>query len=159
MLYHGSKIAGIKTLKPFPHNAVDGESVVFATYDIRFALAMIHGNGDELAIGYFEDLKTKEKQMYIDELIPNAFQLLEKPGVIYTLDDTGFAHDNRLCQEELISKTETNIISEKYIDNIFTELQKFDINFVKYDKVLEEMNNRGKDPKYADILHKENRFD
>ena len=41
-LYHGSTKADIKILKPFPHNAVSGEAVVFGTSDKRFALAMIH---------------------------------------------------------------------------------------------------------------------
>lgn len=158
MLYHGSKKSGIKTLKPFPHNGVDGESVVFATPDIRFAMAMIHGTGDELAVGYFVDQETHKEEMYIDELTPNALQILSAPGILYTLDDAGFVADPRLSHLELISKMEVPVVSEKYVDNILDELKKFNINFVQYDQVLGEMNKRGKDPKGAAIPYKANRF-
>ncbi len=157
-LYHGSKIAGIKTLKPFPHKGVNGESVVFATPDIRFAMAMIHGTGDELAVGYFVDQDTHQEEMYIDELVPNAFQLLAAPGIVYTIEDSGFVSDQRLSHLELVSRAETKVLSEKKIDNILAELKKFDINFVEYDHVLDEMKKRGKDPKGATVQYKEDRF-
>ncbi len=158
MLYHGSKTPGIKNLKPFPHNGVDGESVVFATPDMRFALAMIHGTGNELAVGYFVDQETHKEQMYIDELAPNAFGLLENVGILYTLEDTGFVSDSRLSHLELISKTETPVISEKLYPNILEELKKHDIHFIKYENVLTEMKKRGKDPKGAEVGYKEDRF-
>lgn len=158
MLYHGSKKSGIKTLKPFPHNGVDGESVVFATSDICFAMAMIHGTGDELAVGYFVDQETHKEEMYIDELTPNALQILSAPGILYTLDDKGFVPDTRLSHLELISKAEVPVTSEKYVYNILEELKKFDINFVPYDQVLDEMKKRGKDPKKATVQYKADRF-
>lgn len=157
-LYHGSKTAGIESLKPFPHNGVDGESVVFATPDIRFALAMIHGTGDELAVGYFVDQETHKEEMYVDELVPNAFNLLEAPGILYTLEDTGFVPDARLSHLELISKSETPVVSETSYSNILAELKKHNINFVGYENVLAEMKKRGKDPMEATIPYKSDRF-
>lgn len=158
MLYHGSKIAGIKTLKPSPHNGVDGEAVVFATSDIRFAMAMIHGTGDELAVGYFVDQKTHKEEMYIDELVPNAFKLLESSGTIYTLEDTGFVPDPRLSHLELVSKSETPTLSEVQCENIFAELKKHEINFISYANVLTEMQKRGKNPKGSIVPYKTDRF-
>lgn len=158
MLYHGSKTAGIKTLKPFPHNGVDGELVVFATPDIRFALAMIHGTGNELAVGYFVDQETHKEEMYIDELVPGAFDLLKAPGIIYTIEDHGFNSDSRLSHLELVSKTETPVISEKHIPDILAELKKHDIHFVSYKNVLDEMKRRGLNPENPDLPHKPDRF-
>ncbi len=123
-------------LKPFPHNGVDGEPVVFATPDILFALAMIHGTGNELAVGYFVDLETRKEEMYIDELMP----------------------DVRLIRSELISKSVTPVISETSYPSILAELKKYNINFVGYENVLIEMQKRGKDPKKATILYKSDRF-
>lgn len=126
MLYHGSKTSNIKTLTPFPHTIVDNEEVVFATDDIRFAFAMIHGTSKEIDVGYIND------QMYIKENIPNAFNIISQPGIIYTLEDSGFIHDNRLTRKELISKNETKVIDEKYYKNILEELKKFDIEFMVF---------------------------
>ena len=67
-LYHGSRVPDLKDLTPMPHGVVGERSVVFATPDIRFALAMIHGVGDEIRVGYFVDTKTQEEEMYIAEL-------------------------------------------------------------------------------------------
>ncbi len=125
MLYHGSKTPNIKTLTPFPHTIVNNEKVVFATEDIRFALAMIHGTSKEIDVGYIND------KMYIKENIPNAFNIISQPGIIYTLEDSGFMHDNRLTKQELISKNEAKVMNEKYYENIFDELKKFDIEFIK----------------------------
>ncbi len=158
MLYHGSKTAGIEVVKPFPHNGVDGESVVFATSDSRFALAMIHGTGNQLAVGYFTDRESRKEEMYIDELVPGAFMLLEEPGILYTLEDTGFVSDPRLGHRELISKCETPVISESPHSNILTELKKHDIRFVSYENVPIEMEKRGRDPKKAVISYKPDRF-
>lgn len=80
ILYHGSKVAGIKILKPFSHNAIGGEVAVFATTDKKFAMAMIHGTGNELAVGYFVDQQTHKERMYIDELRPGKLDLLNAPG-------------------------------------------------------------------------------
>ncbi len=158
MLYHGSKIKGLKILTPFPHNGVNGESVVFASTDIRFALAMIHGTGDELAVGYFVNQETHHEHMYIDELVPHAFELLKAPGTLYELEDSGFIGDSQLSHVELISKKETKVISEKYIENIFDALKKFDISFVNYEEVLDAMKLRKKDPQGPQNKYKQNRF-
>lgn len=157
-LYHGSKVANLKALKPFPHNGVNGSSVVFATPDVRFALAMIHGTGDELAVGYFVDQESHKEEMYIDELVPHAFNLLKSPGVLYEVSDSGFVTDPDLSHLELISKKETEVVSEKYIPDVLEELRKYEINFVVYEKVLDEMKNRNKDPKNAQIEYGEDRF-
>jgi len=96
--------------------------------------------------------------MYIDELVPNAFKLLEAPGTLYTLKDTGFVPDARLSHLELISRRETPILSETYCPNILTELKKHEINFISYENVLSEMQKRGKDPNKASIPYKPDRF-
>jgi len=130
MLYHGSKTSHITKLKPSSHSLINNESVVFATNDIRFALAMIHGTSKEVDVGHIVNQDTGEEKMYMKEMIPNAFDIILKPGILYTLEDSGFINDIRLSRSELISKKETNVLEEKYHENIFEELKKFDINFI-----------------------------
>src|SRR5689334_7082022 len=103
MLYHGTTTEGLKTLKPFPHPAVNGESCVFATSDIRFALAMIYASSNELAVGYYVDQENGAVEMHIDELVPDSLDLLSAPGIIYEVADIGFISDSRLSRVELIS--------------------------------------------------------
>lgn len=132
MLYHGSKITGMKTLKRFPHQLLGGSEVVFATPDIRFALAMIQGTGKELGVGYFVNKDTGEEQMYLEELSPHAFDLLKTSGTLYTVDENGFVSDSRISHIERISPTEVSVVSEQHIPNIFDELQKYNITFLPY---------------------------
>jgi hypothetical protein len=47
-------------------------------------------------------------------MIPNAFDIISKPGTLYILEDSGFINDIRLSRSQLISKKETIIIEEKY---------------------------------------------
>ena len=135
ILYHGSRISGLKVLKPRPHNVVKGRSVVFATPDIRFALAMIYGTGDELAVGYFEDAKTREEEMVINELQSGRLQLLNAPGYLYEVEGAGFYYDSALCHVELIKDTEANILKEIEIPNVLDELKKYSITITKYKDV------------------------
>ena len=130
MLYHGSKTPNIKTLSPFPHSIVHNEKVVFATNDLRFALAMIHGTSKEIDVGHEVNTETGEDKMYMKELTPNAFNMISKPGILYTLEDSGFINDPRLSRSEMISKNEAKIIDEKYFENILEELKKYDIDFI-----------------------------
>lgn len=124
ILYHGSRIGGIQCLEPFPSTLVGGESVVFATTDRYFALAMIHGTGSEIGVGYSIDIRTDEREMCIQELQPGNFSLLHAPGFLYEVDGDCFVSDHRLCSVEFITCAVVPIIKEIYIENIFLELKK-----------------------------------
>lgn len=159
-LYHGTTQAGIKMLKPFPHNAINGEPVVFATSDRRFALAMIYGTGNELAVGYFVDRETHKEEMYIDELREGKLSLLNAPGILYEVAGENFVSDPRLSHVEFVSKVETPVINEIHIENILEELKKdASLTIVPYEEVLEAMKKRGKDPTGPIIKHEANRFE
>jgi len=146
ILYHGSQTPGLRILKPNPHNAVNKRTVVFATYDIRFALAMMYGTGDELAVGYFVNTETHEEEMYIDELQPNKLKLLEAPGYLYGVSAEGFYQDPALSHVELVKDTEAEIIHTTKIENILGELKKYKISIIKYEDVPTAMKQRGKEP-------------
>lgn len=138
-LYHGTTRTGIKILKPFPHNVIDGESVVFATSDRRFALAMIHGTGNELAVGYFIDQETHKEEMYINELQEGALALLNASGVLYEIVGENFIADPRLSHVEFVSKVETPVMREMYVENILEELKKDAYpTIVPYEEVLDK---------------------
>ena len=144
-LYHGSQTPNLKILKPNPHNAVNKRSVVFATSDVRFALAMMYGTGDELAVGYFINTETREEEMYIDELQPNKLQLLEAPGYLYEVSSEGFYQDPALSHVELVKDSEIKVIRMTKIENILNELKKYKISIVRYDNVPDAMKQREKE--------------
>ena len=136
MLYHGSKINGLHQLEPRAHGAVDGEKVVFATPDRFFALSMIHGTGNQLALDYTDD------GVFLDEIESDALQLLNQSGYLYTLKDSGFIQDNRLIPQEVISYKPTDIVHKEYIPNILEALADEGITLVPYDEVPTSMKSR-----------------
>ncbi len=145
-LYHGSKIANLKVLEP-GRSALFSDKVVFATPDIRFALAMIHGSGHELAVGYFGKTRPGEKEMYIDELQPNKLELLNQPGYLYEVDAVTFGgREKHLSHAERISKKPVKVLRAIHIDNVLAELKKYEINIVGYDNVSEALGKRQKNP-------------
>lgn len=158
ILYHGSRTANLKVLKPNAHNAVGERSVVFATPDVRFALAMIYGTGDELAVGYFVDTETGNEEMYIHELQPGKLKLLDAPGHLYEVNAEGFYKDPALSRVEFVKNTATEVIRVKYVENVFDELKKYDISIVEYENVPEDMRRHGKDPENPEKRHGPDRF-
>lgn len=133
-LYHGSKTAGIKILRPQKSNLLAHE-VVFATPDIRFALAMIHGTGESIDIGYFSSSKTKKKQMYINELQPGSLHLLQQAGSLYLVAAAGFVATKHLTHSERIKFDPVKVQEELRIANILHELTQYDIDIVEYHDV------------------------
>ena len=97
-LYHGSKVQNLKVLKPSSHNVVGKQKVVFASPDEKFAVAMIYGTGNELAVGYHINTKTNHKEFYIDELKPGKLTLLTQPGSLYLIQDQSFQSHPDLMQ-------------------------------------------------------------
>lgn len=135
IVYHGSHTPNLKVLKPNPHNAVHKRSVVFATSDIRFALAMMYGIGDELAVGYFVNTETHEEEMYIDELQSDTLKLLEAPGYLYEVSAEGFYQDPALSHVELVKDMEAEVTKMARIENILDALKKHTISIIKYEGV------------------------
>lgn len=158
VLYHGSQTPNLRFLKPKPHNAVNRRSVVFATSDIRFALAMISGTGDELAVGYFVHPKTHEEEMYVDELQPGKLKLLQEPGYLYEVSAEGFYQDSKLSHVEFVKDTKAKVLKMIKIKNTIQELKKYKVALVKYADVPEAMKRRQKDPRKPKQVYASNRF-
>lgn len=159
ILYHGSQTPNLKALKPKPHNAVNGRSVVFATSDIRFALAMTYGTGNELAVGYFINPKTREEEMYIDELQPGKLQLLNASGYLYEVGTEGFYQNPDLSHIEFVKDAEARVMKVTKIKNILEELMKYEISIVKYEDVPMTMKQRGRNLNKPKQVHASNRFE
>lgn len=158
ILYHGSRVPDLTTLVPSPHNAVGKRSVVFATPDARFALAMIHGTGDELAVGSFVDAETGSEEMYIHELRPGALKLLDAPGYLYEVDAEGFRKDPALSHAERIKDAPAEVIGARRVESVLKELERHDIAIVRYEDVPEAMRRLGKEPKGPERPHGPERF-
>lgn len=158
-LYHGSKIGGIKYLKPHKYGIVDNKNVVFATDDIRFALAMIYGTGDEIAVGYFVNQDTREEEMYIDELQKGKLKLLDNKGFVYEVESAGFVKDDRLSHVEYINENnEVKVLNEVFVPNILNEIKKYKISIVEYKGVLKEIEKRGRQKENPRIKYEDDRF-
>lgn len=158
MLYHASRKSGLKIIKPYKHNAVDGESVVFATTDERFALAMSHGSGFVLASSYAINSETGQREFYVDEIEKGALDLLNNSASVYILDTKGFKQDLRLKKTELISTNEAKVLKEVRIDNVLERLKELGAHLISYEDVPESMNNRGDDPDGGFEEYDEDRF-
>ena len=157
-LYHGSKHANLTVIKPSRHNAVAGKAVVFASPDIRFALSMIFGTGEQIAVGYTINAKTGEEEMYLDELQPNAFELLNAPGYLYEVSADGFYQNKRLMSAEMIRDKETKVVRVTEIENVLLEIKKYNISITKYDDVPEAMRSRNKNIDQPEQPHTPDRF-
>ena len=158
-LYHGSKVKGLTVLKPSPHPAVHSRAVVFATTDIRFALAMIYGTGDELAVGYVVNQSTGEEEMYIDELQEGSASLLDTAGYVYEVAATGFFQEPQLSHVEYIKEGEGKVISVTVIENILQELDAvYGIRVTRYRDVPAAMESRGLSIANPKKPHADDRF-
>jgi hypothetical protein len=132
MLYHGSKTPDLKILKPFARKEISGRSCVFACNDKRFALAMIYGNDADFSVGYIVDEKTVAETMYMTEVRKDGFSVLDAPGFLYEVEDTGFMPDPHLSHREFICPNEVPILRETPIKNVMEELKKSDIVFTSF---------------------------
>ena len=143
LLYHGSSLAGIKVLEPQATDLFTGK-VVFASPDIRFALAMIYGSDQELGVGYFSNSKTDSLRMYIDELQPAKLELLNRSGYLYHLEASDdFKASDKLWHVELVSHQPQPVLKQVKIANVLAELAKYDLDIVGYDDVLAALEKRG----------------
>ena len=132
MLYHGSTKPGLKMLKPFPRKEMGDKPFVFASDDRRFALAMIHGTNADFSVGYMVSESTRSETMYMREEREGGFTILNDPGFLYEVENTGFTQDQRLSHREFISPNEAPVIKETPIANVLNELKKSDILFTPF---------------------------
>ena len=133
-LYHGSVVGGLKVLKPHSHQLFE-RKVVFASSSLSFALAMIHGTDQQLAVG-FRGKKPGLKDMFIDELQPGKLALLNLPGFLYYLPAQSFTRHQKLCMAEYISQLSVPVAASVAIADILSVLkQDKDLAIVAYDQV------------------------
>ncbi len=157
-LYHGSKIGGITTLKPSQYPGVSKKPVVFATSDIRFALTMIYGTGNDFAVGYIVNRANGKEEMYIDEIKQGSVALLDAPGYIYEVDSAGFRRLPVLAHVEYVKYSETPVISATAVHSVLDELQNHGITVTLYRDVPGAMKKRGMDMAIPDMPHSKERF-
>ncbi len=152
-VYHGSRVGNIQTFKPTPHKAVDGRGVVFATADKRYAIAMIYGTGDELAVSFSDN-----GEMYVDKLQEGKLALLNNAGFLYELDGSYFEESPEKLEGELVSYSEVPTLKEEKIENIRQSLVSLGVHLVPYDQVPQSMQERNKNPLAPEIKHEKGRF-
>ena len=159
ILYHGSKTSGIKKLKPSLPKALRGSKrLIFATSDRAYALSMIHGTGDELAVMYAVNADTRKIEMFIDELEPGKLDLLSQEGYLYEVESKYFKESPEKLEGEFVSYNPVPVVKENKIDNVLGELKRTGVNLVKYDDVPESMGKRGRDVQKPEIEHPKDRF-
>ena len=159
ILFHGSKIGGIKVFEPKPHFINKEKPIVFATHDRNYALAMIHGTGDELAVSYAINPETGKREMYIDELQEGALNILEQVGYIYEVNAEHFSQSPEGLEGEYVSYSPVPTLSETKVANIADALKHQEmVHMVKYEDVPKSMKERKKDIYKPEIKHATERF-
>lgn len=157
-LYHGSKTSGIKVFQPQVHFISKDKPVVFATDDKNYALAMMCGTGDELAVSYAINLETGKREMYIDELQPGKLKLLEQTGYLYEVDAAHFGPSPEGLEGEYVSFEPAEVLAEEKIENIAEILQHNSVHLIAYKQVPESMAKRGEDPDQPEEGYHPDRF-
>lgn len=120
--YHGSKVSGLKELKPSESKVIDEERAVFAISNKYWAMFFIARAGDKnIESGFINE------HPFLLENRPGAFKLLETDGVIYEVDARKFHDDNRLGLRgfEFISSSAVEVLREERVANISLELPKY----------------------------------
>ena len=130
ILLHGSRVGNIQVLQP--QKQTDGNLAIYATNDKRFALAMIHGSGKTIAVGYSTDLKTNKQQFYLKELKKEAFKELKQPGYIYRIKGEGFQQSE--MKNEWKGETKTQVLQKEKIQNIYKALKETDTALLPYEE-------------------------
>jgi pimeloyl-ACP methyl ester carboxylesterase len=107
---------------------IGSDEVVVATTERWLALMQIV-EPVELDYGYIEG------SAYIGEITESAFEKLHASGYIYWVKSDKFMHDHRLPhpQNEFISYDPAEIVSVEEIADVWEELQKEKIEFIKFD--------------------------
>ena len=158
VLYHGSKTGGIKVFRPGIHFISRNKPVVFATDDRKYALAMIYGTGNELAVSYSVDGNTGKKEIYVDELQEGKLELLEGVGYLYEVEAEHFILSPEGLESEYVSYASAPVLSETKVDNVAESLKKQGVHLVCYDRVSQSMKQRGKVLTSPEIKHDPDRF-
>jgi len=83
---------------------------------------------------------TPENNWYAIELAPSIFDKVfrRKGTYLYKLDGGKFEDDARLPMKasQCVSKWDAKILSCRFIEDIWLELQKYPITFITYDKLI-----------------------
>lgn len=113
VLYHGSPIGGLKTIKP--HKSTHGISYVYATPYLGIVITYLgKWNDFDLATGTINDIP------YVVERYKNALKsIFNKPGYIYTVEPYGFKTDLKhdIRGFELVNENPVKVIDCKRIAN------------------------------------------
>jgi len=158
ILYHGSSFSGIKNFKPQPHVVANGKEIVFATDHRNYALAMIYGTGEELAVSYVANGNNK-KEMYVDELQPGKLELLKRPGCLYEVDAKYFEPSREGLESEYISYAIVPVLSEIKVIDVLGELRGSpEVHLITYEELPKSMAERGKISSKPMIKHSPSRF-
>lgn len=142
VLYHGSPKSRIRTLKPFPHKAIEGEKAVFSTPDKLLALSMSvpEATDDRIAVGYHGG------KFYVDELEPKGFDLYRRPAHLYHVNPEGFTTDPRLMPEERLSRKPVPVTKRERVPDVLAALRAASIDMIPYEQVPAAMKARGLSP-------------
>lgn len=131
MLYHASKVSGIKVL--IPNISTHGKKYVYAI-NSRLTAILFGAPKDDFDILMDE----KDGKTVIYECYPNALYQVYfgKSCSLYTVSDDGFLSNQTSWESELVCEHEVPVVSEEIIENIYDEIlnaiQNDDCVLIKY---------------------------
>lgn len=123
MLYHISKTAGMKTLKP--HASTHKKAYVYAVENMVTGLLFGAPHDD------FDFIISEENgRPVIMECYPNAFRMTFKGRTcsIYEISDEGFMRGMTSWSSELVSENEVPVTREIYVDDLYLRLLDEELN-------------------------------
>jgi hypothetical protein len=129
LLYHGSTVSGLKSLKPMPSAVLDGESAVFATPERWMAISHIGSWTDsdiEQGVINGEPYMLEKKEGAFDRAYNS-----DSPGSLYSVSSEGFSSDSRLMREEKIRTSEVNVIDEEEIVDTLSEMESLGVKIIR----------------------------
>jgi hypothetical protein len=131
--YHGSPVKDLSYLLPRPTKVVDGEEYVFATPCFWMAAIFsikIKNFDKHFDLGFYQDLKTKEKTGFIRELERGNLQRFfsKQSGWVYYVNPLKFQNDARLGMQnhEFICNERVEVLHTQYIKNVYKILKNSD---------------------------------
>lgn len=135
LLYHGSNVGGLKTLKPMPSAVLDEEAAVFATPERWMAISHIGSWTDsdiEQGVINGKPYMLEKKEGAFDRAYNS-----DSPGSLYSVSSEGFSDDSRLMREERIRTSEVDVIDEEKINDPLFEMESLGVKLIRADKAPE----------------------
>lgn len=119
-VYHGSNTSNLKIIKR--HKSTHKQNWVYASFSDVVATIFLNKNGSDLYY-YLSGNGKKDNPIILVERKKGMFKkIFNTSGSIYKLNGENFLENQTGWSAEVVSNKDEEVISEKFIDNVYNEL-------------------------------------